>query len=66
MKITDPKFQQRSIFQHFNKTAEIEKNVLDLREYRVSHMALRDQESRRKDLLITKKTVYERALPLLV
>ena len=69
MKITDPRFEFRTIAQHFLKLSEIERNVLDLREYRVSQMTLRDQEGplhKKKELFISKKSVYERALPLLV
>ena len=52
--------------QHFNKLPDIERNVLDLREYRISHMGLRDQETRKKELFVSKKNVYERAFPILV
>jgi hypothetical protein len=48
---------------------DIERNVMDLREYRVSHMQLKDQEGplhKKKELFISKKTIYERSLPLLV
>jgi hypothetical protein len=43
---------------------------MDLKEYRVSHMQMRDQDGpmskRKRELFVSKKSVYERALPLLV
>ena len=43
---------------------------MDLKEYRVSQMQMRDQEAplnkKKRELFVSKKSIYERALPLLL